>query len=218
MNDLSTRIIHHDLYRLIPCCLCGAEWDEQWVGVTLFVREQPLGDLCPRCLNRSPQEGARRMRDLYQRLAHLYVQTRELLTASPPSKMLPDTVEELQAEAARVRERTEQLRNITKQRRALATEFHTISAQTQAQLLKLQMDFRRLREALRWSGGGTETDLPEVEVLEHGLVQLEHWPTKLAQVIQAERACFLQQVTGMEELFVRRAVDDRYHQFLASPA
>lgn len=211
MLNLTVKIVHHDLYRAVPCCLCGAEWEEQWVGVTLMVQDQALGDLCPRCLSQKPQRGAQRFHELHSKLDDLYFRTREHLLRAQLKGPLPITAEELTDQAARVRESTEQLRTLAQQRRAVSAELFGITRQTQTQLLKLQADLQRLMN------GAKPADAQGVEVLEQSLLRLESWPIKLGQVLQAERTCFLQQFGGMEELFVRRAVDDRYHHFLTTP-
>ena len=81
MFDLSTTIVHHDLYRVIPCCLCGAEWEEQWVSVALLIQGKgTLGDLCPRCLVTTPKSRAHRLHELGQRLGNFTAQVQEYLT------------------------------------------------------------------------------------------------------------------------------------------
>jgi hypothetical protein len=42
------------------------------------------------------------------------------------------------------------------------------------------------------------------------------WGTTLPQVIEAERRCFLLRLGRLDELTLRRAVDDRYREFLAA--
>lgn len=210
MTELTTGIVYHDQYRTIPCCLCGEEWEEEWVGVALFVQNQAVGDLCPRCLSRPPQEGARRLHELCRRLRDLCRRSEENLAQAGPRLPLPADPEALRAEAARVREITAQTRALTALRRAISVEFQVFRQHTQAQLAKLHVDLLRVQAEAR-----SATEPPDVP-LEALLSQMDQWPTRLAQVIQAERACFLQQCADEGGYFVRRAVDDRYAQFLAA--
>jgi hypothetical protein len=58
VGDIRVEILQHGEYRAAACCLCGAEWDENLLAVALFTGGQLLGDLCPRCLSRTPGEAA----------------------------------------------------------------------------------------------------------------------------------------------------------------
>jgi CheY-like chemotaxis protein len=218
MFDLTTSIIHHDLYRVIPCCLCGAEWEEQWVSVALLVQgERQLGNLCPRCLASTPKARASRVRELGQRLASMHSQVRDCLTQPLPQVPPPGNVEALQAQAALMRERTDRMRAATQQWRETNAQYWGVTRQSLAHLAKLHQELHRLLSETRRLGAPV-SEGQELAVLENSLVRLDHWPTKLAEVIQLERNCYRQQFTDPTEHAIRRAVDDRYYHFLAQSA
>src|ERR687888_9084 len=72
MHGLGTEIVTHEQVRDVGCCLCGQVWAEHFVGVALVVGDHPLGDLCPRCLARSPVQLAGPLVAAASRLSTLY--------------------------------------------------------------------------------------------------------------------------------------------------
>jgi hypothetical protein len=210
MLDLTTTIIHHDLFRVLPCCLCGAEWEERWVGVALVARGRALGDLCPRCLGFTPKTAIKRLRDFGERLKTLGGQMQECLMLPLPQVPPLGSVDAIQAETARVKERTVQMREIGQQLRDANAQCWALTRQSLAQLAKLQQELQRCFELK----GETEG----LALLEDGLSRLETWPTRLAEPIRIERACFAQLNDTMSDLEVRRSVDDRYYKFLYQAA
>jgi hypothetical protein len=58
VGTLSTRVRTHGLVRAARCLLCGALHQQYYVGVVLCQGEQPLGDVCPRCLSLPPERCA----------------------------------------------------------------------------------------------------------------------------------------------------------------
>jgi hypothetical protein len=217
MFDVTTAILHHDLYRVVPCCLCGAEWEEQWVSVALVVKERPLGDLCPRCLGSVPKTAARRVHEFGKRLQAVYGQMREYLTQPLPQMPPMGNVEEIKAATAKVQERAAQLRALGQQQREITAQRFGFSRQSLSQLTKLQQDLSRLFLDLRRQGMPLGEG-QELVALETSLSQLEHWPTKLAEVIKLERSYYRQQFREASDHEIRRTVDDRYFQFLTQPA
>src|SRR5262245_6327123 len=58
MSRLSIHTEIYPTFRLAGCCLCTQPYQEQYVAEILFLDDNLLGEICPRCLNRHPAEVA----------------------------------------------------------------------------------------------------------------------------------------------------------------
>src|SRR5262245_2386098 len=114
MDPLSTRFLPHCRVCIIGCCLCDRSWEEHFVGVELVTGFQPIGRLCPSCLDRQPQFVANQFRRIGQRYRHLASQLDRIIDRELELDSVdPDDRRYLNAHLAAAREAERAHRNLT---------------------------------------------------------------------------------------------------------
>ncbi|MFO0925470.1 MAG: hypothetical protein U0736_00295 [Gemmataceae bacterium] len=194
--QIEVYLIPHGSYREVACCLCGKEWAEQLVGVALLYRARAVGDLCPRCLDRTPAES---VAILFRALASTDAPTDGL----PPAD-LGRRVEELLARSAAVQAVSRRVRQFSASQREESAQARGEVRRTIEELAAN----RRLRTA-----PPDEDGLGWLIDLTAQLAGLDGWPTTVNDVIRAERSAFLQRV-ALSESDLDRVVDARYREAL----
>ncbi len=203
MPVLKTMLASHEQLRTIVCCLCGAAWDEQYVSVVLLSDQERMGELCPRCLSRTPQDLAAQLEATAARLNALY---RELLDTGPPTDViLPAPGAE--GQFARLREETARL---------LAESSHVCATSVTL--------WARTRTARQASAGLPPTPAAQaplvaahaeaVRALAEQLANLAGWPTSIQQTMDREQLAIMKQLSVTAPGDLRRLVADRYREFL----
>jgi hypothetical protein len=69
MSAISVELRTHGTRREAFCLICGALHEEECVAAALVRDGEPVGDVCPRCLEEGPARGARRLRERAARMA-----------------------------------------------------------------------------------------------------------------------------------------------------
>lgn len=190
---LRTEINVHPFLRTVQCCLCGSAWEEQYVSVSLLDGPERLGQMCPRCLQRDPSQAVARLNESVTRLRAL---ARELvlLRQTAPGKPHDGPTEAF--EKARLRDVTHALIRTTAHLRGLSKMYLRGGIDSLAEMQN------RVEAAMS---------------LAEGLSGMASWATTVPSVIEAERSAMGTR-HFLSEKDMARAVDDRYHHFLAVSA
>jgi hypothetical protein len=69
MSTIGVELRTHGTRREAFCLICGALHEEECVAAVLVRDGEPIGDVCPRCLEEGPARGGRRLRERAARMA-----------------------------------------------------------------------------------------------------------------------------------------------------
>ena len=187
LSNLSTRIGLHGLIRAARCLLCGALHQQVYVGILLCEGNQPLGDLCPRCLSEPPDRCARQV---WERAAHLWVEVGAGLTHEGFPWLPEETAAKRSRRAEDRRRREHERRRRLAGPAAARPEPEPV---TQAEKEHLADLLLRLAEEVGW---------------------LHEWPTAVAAVRQAEEEAIQAHHAELPAEVVGRFVQARYGEFI----
>jgi hypothetical protein len=199
MSDFSTHMRFHALVCDARCVLCGAVYQQLYVGAVLFEDDQAVGPVCPRCLSHPPARCAREARE---RAAQLWDQAGEAAWDGALA----------QEKSARAREQV------------MADHAGREQGELRRAEGRLAREAAR-REGMAWPGPARPTAEPAtvqekedgadlLDSLAEGVGLLPAWPTSLGALQDAERVAFQATFPTLPAEEVRRFVEARYDEFL----
>ena len=226
---LTTDVRVHDAFRSITCCLCGRQWDEQFVGVALLESEIALGSVCPQCLMQTPQTAATRISGHEKDWRDLFDEVRRSSTEQPELQRLQEKITALAQRGTHLRSITTALlaKGLALQERArrLRQELTEQAAKAQHAVAESRRRREQPDEAPSVQSP-TETadvlanlanrlgDAERLSIFSGELARMERWPTTVCDAVALERRCFLRHFPSLGDYALQRMVDDRYQAFL----
>jgi hypothetical protein len=218
MIRLTTEVRAHDLHRVVCCCLCGTQWEEQLVAVNLLACDQEVGTLCPRCLERRPAELAHELIESATRLRRLREELEAVLVDQPVVVVTTGTG--ATAEPAACSQGRPTLLDLSRQIREQARRVRPAAVAARRALGAFPRAQARLHPELVAALPHRPWVLDQTELvclLAAGLARLDAWPATVDEVVRAERRRLTQRYVGVAEHDARRAVEGRFTEFLVSP-
>jgi hypothetical protein len=223
--SLTTKILCHNRIRTISCCLCGRDWEEHWISVTLYAHGKKLGGVCPDCVRRQPRGVAARFRAQADSLAKALLDVNQATGAPGESSELSMQVAHVRAASMRLCAAAKQFLDKTgKEPQALAED---------RAVLQKDIGVSSQRRRLPKQGSADQIPLPsiltehveqaamETTVLRTAAERLEKqndWTATLDKAIAAEERCHRQRHPKLTPDAAHAAVRDRYEQFLLENA